>query len=87
MEIYPKCDAVIPLSKSVYNRRLVVIKDVSDCDKAVLVRSSKSRFWSTKYKRPFEESSEGMNKDHKITQRLKGVICWVCESVVDLERV
>lgn len=84
MEVCPKCATA---SRSVYDRRVVVIKDAPVRDKTILLKVRKRRFWCSPCRKPFTESIEGITKGHKTTQRLKRSIHWACENFVDLERV
>lgn len=84
MEVCPKCATP---SKSVYDRRWVLIKDAPVRDKTIYLRINKRRFWCAPCRKPFTEPVEGITKGHKTTQRLKRSVLWACENFVDLERV
>ncbi|MEW6058313.1 MAG: ISL3 family transposase [Bdellovibrionota bacterium] len=83
-EVCPKCAT---LSKSVYDRRLVKVKDSPVRDKMIFLEILKRRFWCEVCERPFTEPVPGITKGHRTTQRLKRAILWACENFVDLERV
>jgi transposase len=83
-EVCPKCAT---LSRSVYDRREVTIKDAPVRDKAIFLRIRKRRFFCKPCQKPFTEPVSGITKGQRTTQRLKRSVLWACENFIDLERV
>jgi transposase len=80
----PRCPT---LSRSVYDRRLVTVKDAPVRDQIVFLKIVKRRFWCASCQKPFTEYLPGIKKGSRTTERFKRAVLWACENFVDLERV
>lgn len=83
-EVCPRCATV---SRSIYDHRVITVKDAPLRDKAVLLKIRKRRFFCNPCGRPFTEPVPGIMKGQRTTQRLKRAVLWACENFVDLSRV
>ncbi len=84
MEVCPKCATP---SRSVYDRRWVLIKDEPLRKNQVRFRICKRRFSCSKCKLPFTEPIGGVVKGKRTTDRLARAVQKACEQYVDLKRV
>lgn len=83
-EVCPKCASP---SRSVYDHRVVTVKDAplrADC---VKLRIRKRRFWCKPCRKPFTESVKGISKGKRHTARYRRELLWRCENFSDLKRV
>lgn len=83
-EVCPKCASP---SQSVYDHRVVTIKDAPLREKNVKLRIRKRRFWCKPCKRPFTESVPGISKGKRHTARFRRELLWRCENFSDLKKV
>lgn len=80
----PRCPT---LSRSIYDRRLVTVKDAPVRDQIVFLKIVKRRFWCAPCQKPFTEYLPGIKKGSRTTERFKRAVLWACENFVDLTRV
>jgi transposase len=80
----PRCPT---LSRSVYDRRKVTVKDEPIRGKIIYLHIVKRRFWCKPCQKPFTEYIPGIKKGARTTERFKRSVLWACENFVDLERV
>jgi transposase len=80
----PRCPT---LSRSIYDRRLVTIKDAPVRDQIVFLKIVKRRFWCQPCQKPFTEYLPGIKKGSRTTERFKRAVLWACENFSDLDRV
>jgi transposase len=83
-EVCPKCATV---SKVVYDRRIVSVKDAPVRGNSIRLRVKKRRFFCKPCKKPFTEPVQGIGKGHRTTQRYRRAVLWACENFSDLKRV
>lgn len=83
-EVCPKCAQP---SHSVYDHRVVRIKDETLRNKLVVLVINKRRFYCSHCKNPFTEPVSGIGKGRRTTERLRSAICWAAENFHDLSRV
>lgn len=83
-EVCPRCAA---LSKSVYDHRVVTVKDAPIREKNVRLRIRKRRFWCKPCKKPFTEPVPGISKGKRHTARYRRELLWRCENFSDLKKV
>ena len=84
VEICPKCATP---SATVYDTRLVSLKDAPVRGKSVILRVRKRRFFCKRCRKPFTEPISGVGKGHRTTARLRRDVLWACENFSDLKRV
>jgi transposase len=83
-EVCPKCATP---SSSVYDHRVVTVKDAPLRGKHVLLHIRKRRFWCALCAKPFTEPVAGVRKGARTTERYAREVVWACENFSDLERV
>jgi transposase len=79
-EVCPKCATV---SKVVYDRRIVSVKDAPVRGNSIRLRVKKRRFFCKPCKKPFTEPVQGIGKGHRTTQRYRRAVLWACENFSD----
>jgi transposase len=84
MEICPKCATAC---RSVYDHRLVKIRDEPLGNRRVLLELQKRRFWCGKCRKPFMEPVIGTKKGHRTSERFKKAVLWACENYTSLKKV
>jgi transposase len=83
-EVCPKCATP---SRSVYDHRLVTIKDSPIRGHGIRLRIKKRRFYCKTCRKPFTEPLQGVRKSHRTTERYRREVLWAAESFSDLSRV
>jgi transposase len=83
-EVCPKCASK---SKSIYDTRIVKIRDVPLRNRHICLVINKRRFWCKNCKKPFTEPIPGINKYKRTTQRYRKAILNACEKYTDLKQV
>lgn len=83
-EVCPKCANP---SSSVYDHRIVQLKDAPLRGTSVYLRVKKRRFYCHHCRKPFTEPVQGVGKKHRSTQRYRKEVLWACENFSDLSRV
>jgi transposase len=83
-EVCPRC--ALP-SRSVYDRRSVLLRDQPLRGRQVLMWVRKRRFSCRHCRRPFTEPVPGVRKGYRTTQRYRKALLWACEHFSDLKRV
>jgi transposase len=83
-EVCPKCANT---SSTIYDHRIVKIKDAPVRGHAVVLRLKKRRFFCKTCKKPFTEPVQGIGKRHRTTQRYRRDVLWAAENFSDLKRV
>jgi len=84
MEVCPRCATP---SRSIYDRRLVTIKDDPIRQSAVILKIRKRRFACKPCKKPFTEPVSGISKGSRFTERFKRSLLWACERFSDVKSV
>jgi len=84
MEVCPKCATP---STSIYDHRIVTIKDAPLRGNAVILRVKKRRFYCKACRKPFTEPVEGIGKRHRTTWRYRREVTWAAENFSDLSKV
>src|SRR6185312_12093435 len=83
-EVCPKCASP---SNTVYDSRIVVVKDAPVRGASVKLRIKKRRFYCKTCRKPFTEPVQGITKRQRTTQRYRRTVLWACENFSDLKRV
>lgn len=83
-EVCPKCAT---RSSSVYDRRVIKIKDEPIRGKAVMVQITKRRFRCKPCKKPFTEPVPGVGKYKRTTERLRRSVNWAAQRFSNLKDV
>lgn len=83
-EVCPRCACV---SKTVYDRRWVKIKDHPIRGSGVYLNILKRRFRCGSCKKVFTEPIQGIKKGNRTTDRYRRGVRWACENYADLKRV
>lgn len=83
-EVCPKCAKP---SKTVYDRRVVKIKDEPIKNRQVCLYTIKRRFFCKQCQKPFTEPIQGIRKGKRTTERFRRSLLWACENFTDLKRV
>lgn len=83
-EVCPKCAT---RSSSIYDHRLVLVKDAPVRGSSVRLRIRKRRFYCKTCRKPFTEPVQGITKRQRTTQRYRRTVLWACENFSDLKRV
>lgn len=73
--------------KSIYDHRLVRIKDAPFRDRRVILQIRKHRFWCQSCRKPFTELLAGIFKGSRVTERLRKFILWACQTYQTLSQV
>jgi transposase len=84
MEVCPRCATP---SKTLYDRRLVRVRDAPIRDKAVTLTVLKRRFFCKPCQKPFTEPIAGVRKGCRTTERYRRSVLWACENFSDLKSV
>ena len=83
-EVCPKCATA---SSSVYDSRIVKLRDAPIRGRGVVLRIKKRRFFCKPCKKPFTEPIEGVGKRKRTTHRFRREVLWAAENFSDLKRV
>lgn len=83
-EVCPKCANP---SSTVYDHRIVKLKDAPVRGTSIVLSIKKRRFFCKPCKKPFTEPVRGVGKRHRTTQRFRKEVLWACENFSDLDRV
>jgi transposase len=83
-EICPKCASP---SSSIYDKRVVSIKDEPLRGSQVLLKILKRRYFCKPCKKPFTEPVNGIMPKRKTTQRFRRSLLWAAENFSDLKKV
>jgi transposase len=83
-EVCPKCATP---SSSIYDRRIVKLKDAPVRGNGIRLSVKKRRFFCKFCRKPFTEPIQGVGKGHRTTQRYRKAVLWACENFSDLKRV
>jgi len=83
-EVCPRCATA---SQSVYDHRVVRIRDAPVRDLGVRLFVRKRRFACRPCGRPFTEPVPGIRKGYRTTERFRRQLLWACENFSDLSRV
>lgn len=81
------CHRCATLSKSVYDHRIVKIKDAPLRDKVPVLVILKRRFWCKTCNRPFTEPIQGILPGRRTTQRFRVAVLEACKSYRNLSQV
>jgi transposase len=84
MEVCPRCATA---STSVYDHRVVTVRDAPLRDMGVRLVVRKRRFSCRPCGRPFTEPVPGIRKGYRTTERYRRSLLWACENFSDLSRV
>ena len=83
-EVCPRCAT---RTKSIYDHRVVRVKDAPLRGHVVMMHITKRRFSCKPCGRPFTEPVGGIRKGHRSTERYARELLKACEQYVDLSRV
>ncbi len=83
-EVCPKCATA---SSSVYDSRIVRLRDAPIRGRGVVLRIKKRRFFCKPCKKPFTEPIEGVGKRKRTTHRFRREVLWAAENFSDLKSV
>jgi transposase len=83
-EVCPRCATA---STSVYDHRVVTVRDAPLRDMGVRLVVRKRRFSCRPCGRPFTEPVPGIRKGYRTTERYRRSLLWACENFSDLSRV
>lgn len=83
-EVCPKCATP---SSSIYDHRIVTLKDAPIRGTSIRLRVKKRRFYCKQCRKPFTEPLRGVGKRHRTTQRYRKAVLWACERFSDLKHV
>jgi transposase len=83
-EVCPKCAT---LSKSIYDHRMVTLKDAPIRGRLVLLKVKKRRFYCSTCRKPFTEPLPGVWPKRRTTERYRRGVLWACENFSDLKKV
>lgn len=83
-EVCPRCAT---LSESIYDHRIINIKDEPMRDKNIFLEIKKRRFWCKTCKRPFTEPIAGVLPRRRTTQRYRRSLLFACEKFLSLSKV
>ena len=84
MEVCPRCAT---RSTSIYDHRVVTVRDAPLRDMGVRLVVRKRRFSCRPCGRPFTEPVPGIRKGYRTTERYRRSLLWACENFSDLSRV
>lgn len=82
--VCPKCATP---SRSIYDSRIVRIRDTPFRDKDIILEIKKNRYFCKTCKSPFTEPIPGILPRKKTTQRLRKQVQWGCLHFTDLKKV
>lgn len=83
-EVCPKCATP---SSSIYDHRIVTLKDAPVRGNSIKLRVNKRRLFCKPCRKPFTEPVQGVGKRHRTTHRYRRAVLWACENFSDLKRV
>lgn len=83
-EVCPKCATK---SHSVYDHRLVQVKDEPIRRQHVILKINKRRFYCKACRKPFTEPVPGIGKGRRYSERFKKALLWACETFSDIKSV
>lgn len=83
-EVCPKCATP---SSSIYDHRIVKLKDAPVRGNSICLSVKKRRFYCKTCRKPFTEPLHGVGKRHRTTQRYRRAVLWACENFSDLKLV
>lgn len=83
-EVCPKC---ANRAFTVYDRRVVLLKDAPLRGCGMKLRVLKRRFYCKTCRKPFTEPLAGVRKSFRTTERYRRDVLWACENFSDLKRV
>jgi transposase len=83
-EVCPKCATP---SSSIYDRRIVTLRDAPVRGHGMRLSVKKRRFFCKPCKKPFTEPIPGVGKGHRTTQRYRRGVVWACSTFTDLKEV
>lgn len=83
-EICPRCATP---SSSIYDTRIVRLRDAPVRGQAVILSVKKRRFFCKPCKKPFTQPLHGVGKGHRTTARFRREVLWAAENFSDLKRV
>jgi transposase len=81
------CHRCAQPSNSTYDHRTVRVKDAPIRGKIIFLQIKKRRLWCHHCKKPFTESTPGVKKRKRHTERYARDIVWACEHFSDLSQV
>jgi transposase len=84
LEVCPRCATP---SRSIYDHRVVAIRDAPMRDLAVRLFVRKRRLACRPCGRPFTEPVPGIRKGYRTTERFRRSLLWACEKFSDLTQV
>jgi transposase len=84
LEVCPRCATP---SRSVYDRRTVVVRDAPLRDRGTKLHILKRRFSCKPCGKPFTEPVPGVRKGYRSTERYARSVLWACETFSDLKAV
>lgn len=83
-EVCPKCATK---SVSIYDHRIVKLKDAPIRGNGIRLTVKKRRFYCKTCRKPFTEPVQGVGKGKRTTHRYRRAVLWACENFSDLKRV
>ncbi len=83
-EICPRCATP---SSSIYDHRIVKVRDAPVRGNSVELSIKKRRFYCRTCRKPFTEPVQGVRKGHRTTNRYRTSVLWAAENFSDLKRV
>lgn len=83
-EVCPKCATP---STSLYDKRVVKIKDAPVRGVIIKLQITKHRFYCRKCKKPFTEYIPGIRSRKRHTERFERAVRWAAETFTDLKKV
>ena len=83
-EVCPKCANP---SHSIYDHRVVKVKDEPIRGKYVILKIKKRRFFCKNCRKPFTEPITGIGKSMRTTHRYRRSLLWAAENFADLTKV
>lgn len=83
-EICPRCATE---SSSIYDTRVVTLRDAPVRGASVKLKVLKRRFFCKPCKKPFTQPLNGVGKRQRTTQRFRRDVLWAAENFSDLKRV
>jgi transposase len=83
-EVCPRCATP---SSSIYDHRLVRLRDDPLRGGQVILWVKKRRLWCGTCKRPFTEPVQGVRKGYRTTERYRRRLLWACDHFSDLKAV
>lgn len=84
VEVCPKCATP---SSSIYDHRIVRLRDAPLRGQSVRLSVKKRRFFCKPCRKPFTEPVQGVGKGKRTTHRYRRAVLWACENFSDLKKV